>query len=230
MQCSLFLEDLIMATLWCKESQTFKKVAGNIVLVGLIGCLATIFLISLVSFSNYVDSKSGPQTEPLVLYLDSFSVSDFKVFKSSFSAKWDAKLTFTNRNGGLKIILNGFKIFVYHRERQALSCAIVDGMEIDPKTQKTVTIMFDTRRSCGFEKPANKYQVLNELREDVKSGVLRFSLRMKIPAFYRLRLLGLGTTVVLTPYCPALNLEFLGAKGEGKMVGGRNCSVPLPKL
>lgn len=218
-----------MATLWCKESQSLRKVVGNIVLVGLVGGLATIFLISLVSFSNYVDSKSGPQTEPLMLYLDSFSVSNFKVLKSSFSAEWDAELTFTNRNGGLKVMLNGFKVFVFHRERQALSCATVGGMEIDPMTRKSVMIKFDTRRSCGLEKPENKYQFLNELREDVKSGLLGFSLRMKIPAFYRLRLLGLGTTVVLTPFCPSLNVEFVAAKGEGKMVGGRNCSIPLPK-
>ena len=218
-----------MAFLWCKQSQTFKKVAGNIVLVGLVGCLATIFLLSLVSFSNYVDSKSGPQTDPLQLYLDSFSVSNFKVSKSSFSAKWDANLTFTNRNGGLKIVLSSFKVLVYHKERQPLSCAVVDDMEIDPKRRRTVAVGFDSRRSCGFEKAVNGNEVLRELSEDVKSGSLGFSLRMKVSAFYRLRLLGLGTTVVLTPFCPDLNVEFEADKGEGAMVGGRNCSVPLPK-
>lgn len=223
----------IMAPLWCncKESQSFRKVAyGNIALVGLVGGLSTIFLICLISFSNYVDSKSGPQTEPLLLYLDSFSVSNLNLYRSSFSAQWEAQLTFLNRNDGLKIIIQAFKIFVYRKERQALTCAIVDAMQIDPKKHKTVRIGFDTRKSCGFEKPGNQNEVIKELKEDVKSGLLRFSLRMKISAFYRMRLLGLGTTVVLTPYCPDLKIEFVAAKGVGKMVGGRNCSIPLPKL
>lgn len=221
-----------MASLWCKESQSFRKIAGigNIALVGLVGGLSTIFLICLISFSNYVDSNSGPKTEPLLLYLDSFSVSNLKVFRSSFSAQWEAQLTFQNRNHNLKVILHGFKVFVYRKERQALTCAVVDDMEIEPKKYKTVRIRFDTRRSCGFEKPVNQNEVLKMLWEDVKSGLLGFSLRMKISAFYRMKFLGLGTTVVLTPYCPDLNIEFLAAKGVGEMVGRRNCSIPLPKL
>ncbi|PON43335.1 hydroxyproline-rich glycoprotein family protein [Parasponia andersonii] len=219
-----------MAIVWCKESQSFKRVAGNVALVGLVGGLTTIFLICLVSFSNYVDSKSGPQTEPLLLYLDSFSVSNLRVSRLSFSAQWEAQMTFQNRNDGLKVILNSFKIFVYRKEREALTCAVVDDMEIEPKRHKMVHVKFDTRKSCGFEKPGNQNEVVKDLKEDVKSGLLGFSLRMKISAFYRMRLLGLGTTVVLTPYCPELNVVFVAAKGEGKMAGGRNCSIPLPKL
>ncbi|XP_062109781.1 uncharacterized protein LOC133821606 [Humulus lupulus] len=220
-----------MAFSWrCSESQRFSKVACNIALVGLVGGLSTVFLICIISFSNYVDSKTGPQTEPLLLYLDSFSVSNFHIFRSSFSAQWQAQLTFQNRNDNLKIVFRGFKIFVHRKDSEALTCAVVEDMEIDSKKHKTVRIGFDTRRSCGLENAVNQNEVVKELEEDVKSSSLGFSLRMKIPAFYRMRLLGLGTTVVLSPFCPDLKVVFVAVKGVGNMVGGRNCSIPAPKL
>ncbi|KAL5545728.1 hypothetical protein UlMin_005415 [Ulmus minor] len=218
-----------MAFLWFKQPERDRKVVTNIVLVGLVGALATIILLSIISFSNYVDSKSGPQTEPLLLFLDSFSVSNLKLSPSSFSAKWDANLTFKNRNGGLKIVLYDFNVFVFRREGEPLACAPVEETRIDPKSEENVMVRLDTRKSCGFERPFKKDEIVKGLNEDVKSGRLSFSLRMKIYAYYRLRLLGIGTSVVLTPYCPDLRVEFVEGIGGGNIVGGRNCSIPLPK-
>lgn len=223
-----------MASLCRKEPISASKFLSNILPVVLVGGLATAILLSLVSFSNYLDSKSGPQTEPLLLHLDSFSVSNFKVSNSSFSAQWNAKLTFENRNGGLKIVLYAFHISVCYSEvgDAPLSCAFVDEIQIYPKKERTVEIRFDGRRSCGG--PGKGYmeegQMMKRLNEDAKSGDLNLSLRMEINAFYGIRLLGFGTTLVLTPSCQDLNVKFLGQSGEGKMIGQRNCTIPLPKL
>ncbi|XP_024922400.1 uncharacterized protein LOC112488937 [Ziziphus jujuba] len=228
-----------MASLWKKESINLSKFLSNILPVVLVGGLATAILLSFVSFSNYLDSKSGPQTEPLFLHLDSFSVSNFKVSNSSFSAQWDAKLTFKNRNGGLKIVLYAFHISVCYNEGGdvPLSCAFVDEIQIYPKKEQTVEIRFDRTTSgslsCGdhdHEKGFMEGQMMKKLNEDVKSGDLNLSLRMETNAFYGIRLLGFGTTLVLTPNCQDLNVKFLGQSGEGKMMGQRNCSIPLPKL
>ncbi|KAH7512243.1 hypothetical protein FEM48_Zijuj12G0069700 [Ziziphus jujuba var. spinosa] len=212
-----------MASLWKKESINLSKFLSNILPVVLVGGLATAILLSFVSFSNYLDSKSGPQTEPLFLHLDSFSVSNFKVSNSSFSAQWDAKLTFKNRNGGLKIVLYAFHISVCYNEGGdvPLSCAFVDEIQIYPKKEQTVEIRFDRTTSgslsCGdhdHEKGFMEGQMMKKLNEDVKSGDLNLSLRMETNAFYGIRLLGFGTTLVLTPNCQDLNVKFLGQSGR----------------
>lgn len=211
------------------DTISLTKFVSNILPVVFVGGLATAILLSLVSFSNYVDSKSGPQTEPLLLHLDSFSVSNLKVSKSSFSAQWDAKLTFKNRNGGLKITIHGFDIFVCCKECEVpLSCASVDEMHIDPKKQRTVRFRFDRRSgSCGYKES----EVVKQMSEHaLNSGEVSFRLRMEMRAFYGIRLLGFGTTVILTPNCPDLNVKFVGQRGQGKTIGHQNCSIPLPKL
>ncbi|KAK9921442.1 hypothetical protein M0R45_029951 [Rubus argutus] len=129
-----------MAASWCKDSPTLNKVRGCILLVVIVVTLAIAIGFTLWFIGSYVDSKSGPQTQPLVLRLDAFSLSNFEVSNSSLSGEWNAKMTFGNQNGGL-----------------------------------TVTL-YPLRVSCITKK-----------------------------------------------------VEFAAAKGEGKIFGGRKCSIPLPK-
>lgn len=219
-----------MASLWCKKSPDCSKIRGYILLFVIVVSLATVIGFSLWFLGNYVDSKSGPGTDPLVLRLDAFSLSNFEVSNSSFSAEWEAKLTFGNQNGGLTVTLNPFESYVYYKEREALSCASVDAMlHVPPRKQKTLQIKFDPT-SCGGEQPYVEDRVMKELSEDRKSGHLSFSLKMRIDASYSMReLLGMGTQVTLNPNCSGLKVQFEGAKGEGKINGGRKCTIPLPK-
>ncbi|PRQ44123.1 hypothetical protein RchiOBHm_Chr3g0475751 [Rosa chinensis] len=218
-----------MATSWCKDSPILNKVRGCILLVVIVVTLATAIGFTLWFIGSYVDSKSGPQTQPLVLRLDAFCLSNFEVSNSSLSAGWDAKMTFGNQNNGLTVTLYPFESFVYYKEGEdALSCALVDAMHIPPRKQKTVQIKFDST-GCGGDQPFIEDRVLKELSEDRKSGYLNFSMKMHIDASYSMReLLGMGTQVSLNPNCTNLKVEFVAAKGEGKIFGGRKCSVPLP--
>ncbi|KAM1109225.1 hypothetical protein ACFX15_008330 [Malus domestica] len=220
-----------MASLWCKSSPYFNKARGYIVLVLIVVSLATAIGFSLWFVGNYVDSKSGPGTDPLVLRLDTFSLSNFEVSNSSLSAEWEAKLTFGNQNGGLIVTLSPFASYVYYKESEALSCASVDAtLRIPPRKQKTVQIKFDST-SCEGEQPYVEDRVMKQLCEDKKKGYLSFSLKMHIDASYSMKeLLGMGTQVALNPNCSGLKVEFWGSKGtEGKIIEGRKCSIPLPK-
>lgn len=218
-----------MAPSWCKDSPILNKIRGCILLVVIVVTLVIAIGFTLWFIGSYVDSKSGPQTLPLVLRLDVFSLSNFEVSNSSLSAEWDAKMTFGNQNSGLTVTIYPFESFVYYKEGEdALSCALVDAMHIPPRKQKTVQIKFDST-GCGGEQPFIEDRVLKKLSEDRKSGYLNFSLKMNIDASYSMReLLGMGTQVSLNPNCTNLKIELAAAKGEGKITGGRKCSVPLP--
>ncbi|XP_050379570.1 uncharacterized protein LOC126796902 [Argentina anserina] len=219
-----------MAVSWCKDSPIFNKIRGCILLVVIVATLATAIGFTLWFIGSYVDSKSGPQTQPLVLRLDVFSLSNFEVSNSSLSAEWDAKMTFGNQNSGLTVTIYPFETFVYYKESEdALSCASVDAMHIPPRKQKTVQIKFDST-GCEGNQPFIEDRVLKELSEDHrKSGYLNFSLKMRIDASYTMReLLGMGTQVTINPNCTDLKIEIAQPQGEGEIIGGRKCTVPLP--
>ncbi|KAG6744969.1 hypothetical protein POTOM_051610 [Populus tomentosa] len=193
--------------------------------------LAVVAGISIITLGLTMNSKYSPRTQkqPLVIRLNSFSVSDLNVSNSISGANWDAMLLFGNRHSYFEISVEGFESFVYYYHQDALSCALVESIHLGPKKQKLVQIKFNASGCGGGEQPFVEERVLKEIKRDGDNGTLHLGLMLNFQASYRK---GPWSWVYwLKAKCTDLDVVFETGPGAGMMIGDepRACSVPLLK-
>jgi hypothetical protein len=193
--------------------------------------LAVLAGISIITLGLMMNSKYSPRTQkqPLVIRLNSFSVSDLNVSNSISGANWDAMLLFGNRHSYFEISIESFESFVYYYHQDALSCALVESIHLGPKKQKLVQIKFNASGCGGGEQPFVEERVLKEIKRDGDNGTLHLGLVLNFQASYRK---GPWSWVYwLKAKCTDLDVLFETGPGAGMMIGEepRACSVPLLK-
>lgn len=179
-----------------------------------------------------MNSKYSPraQQQPLVIRLNSFSVSYFNVSNSISGANWDASLLFGNRHRIFEIFIEKFESFVYYNHPDdALSCAVVEPIHLGPKRQKLVQIQFNVTGCGGGEQPFIEDRVLKEIKRDEDNGTLHLGLMLNLHVAYKK---GPWSWIYdLNPRCSDLDVFLVADTGSGTMIGDepRSCSVPLLK-
>lgn len=136
----------------------------------------------LVFTYKYV-SENSPQTrQPLVILLNSLSVSNFSTNPSDLRAKWVAEMTFLNRDKDFEIYINPFHTFVHYKERYAVSCASIEPIQLKQRRQKRVLVEFNGTDCWGKQKQPFDLglgkKILKELWEEKAKGAMHVSLDM----------------------------------------------------
>lgn len=177
---------------------------------------------------KYVSENSPQSRKPLVIHMNSLSVSNFGITTSKLGAEWVANLTFANRDKDFEIYIEPFQTFVYYKERYAVSCASVEPIRLRKRKQKTILIEFNTT-ACWANQPYEMEigaKVLKEIWDDKEKGRVRVSLKMYMEhgEYHK----GIDRwDLDLKPSCSDVEVDFLDATDEGRFLGNElYCSIP----
>lgn len=169
----------------------------------------------LVFTYKYV-SENSPQTrQPLVILLNSLSVSNFSTNPSDSRAEWVAEMTFMNRDKDFEIYINRFHTFVHYKERYAVSCASIEPIQLKQRRQKRVLVEFKRTDCWGMQKQPYDLElgkkVLKELWEEKTKGAMHVSLDMHMDhgEYHK----GIDRwDLSLNPSCSNIRLDFMDTK------------------
>ncbi|XP_059441787.1 uncharacterized protein LOC132174100 [Corylus avellana] len=171
---------------------------------------------------KYVTENSPESRKPMVIHMNSFTVSNFNITDSVLEAEWEANLTFENRDDCFEISINPFETYLYHKEI-LLSCTSVESIRLNHRRQKKVLIKAK-QSGCRGVKPKLEEPFLSEIRKEKENDGVLLNLEMNME--FEESKDGVDKwDLSLTPSCSYIKVSFLGAT-HGKYMGDvMNCPI-----
>jgi hypothetical protein len=172
---------------------------------------------------KYVSENNPKSRKPMVIHMNSFSVSNFSITDSVLEAEWEANLTFENRDACFEISINPFETYLYHKEI-LLSCTMVESIHLNQRGQKNV-LMKAKQSGCRGVKPKLEEPFLSEIRKEKENDGVLMNLEMNMEFAASKHGVGKYWDLSLTPSCSYFKVSFLGAT-HGKYMGDvMNCPI-----
>ncbi|KAK7392681.1 hypothetical protein VNO78_21125 [Psophocarpus tetragonolobus] len=179
----------------------------------IVGLIALVIFCLLIPIVIQYNSSSNSQINPPRFFLDSLRVVTFNINQGELSATWNVNLTISNDvNSTLLNIINFNALLVYKEDKALAFSAPIESENlftngiffVDKNETKTLTLTFNT---TGWEKdqPVVDDDVIQEIDDDIRMGVLSFGLKMEAVAEIKINLM--NDIVVMQPYCSNLDVD-----------------------
>ena len=205
---------------WDEFNKTHRITITTLIIILLFLILTLVFLFQYVF-------QDRPQTrQPLLIHLNSFSVSNFSVTTSALEVEWKAHLTFENRDDEFEIFIMPFETYLYYNDVFGVSCAsVTEPIHLKEKRQKEVMIKFKPGGCLGKLPPLEEkvFQQVWENREKNSIMHLDLQINLRFQEFQK----GIAKwNLSINATCYDINVSFV-SETEGKyMEGVRQCYIP----
>ncbi|KAK7257590.1 hypothetical protein RIF29_31662 [Crotalaria pallida] len=176
--------------------------------------LVSIFVImmSIISIAWFVMDKHDPGFHVMSLSVSNFTVSA----DSKIGGKYEVKLTITNPNKKIQVLLDRFQVLVFYGE-VGLSMAAVQPVYLEKMANKSVNVEFVVMRD-------STKLVSEKLVKEWNKGVVNFNVKMLVRARFEAGVWP-SREKFLDVYCGDLDVGFFSPKDTGKLLGiGKDCS------
>uniref|UniRef100_A0A2N9IJ57 Late embryogenesis abundant protein LEA-2 subgroup domain-containing protein n=1 Tax=Fagus sylvatica TaxID=28930 RepID=A0A2N9IJ57_FAGSY len=150
-----------------RDSNIIVRVATTLALVLL---LLFIFSLAIMTIMWLMLKPRNP-----TLWLNSLSIPSINTTNSTLTAKYDISLTFKNPNHIWKFFFGEIEVLLIYKNTYDLATTnLVDGLELDREKEKLVKARFVGRVPWLWGD-----KVLEEIRQDLRKGIVSFNLFIK---------------------------------------------------
>ncbi|KAK7355006.1 hypothetical protein VNO80_14251 [Phaseolus coccineus] len=179
-----------------------------------VGVIAIVVLFVTVITNEHNMAKMSHITPPR-FFIHSLRVATFNISQGELSATWNVNLTISNEINSTFVNFLTFKATMLYKEDIPLAFSTPIPLEslldthgifsMNKNENKTLHLSFNT---TGWEKdqPVVDDDVIQNIDEEMKLGVLSFGLKIEVEAEIELNMM--NTALIMEPYCSNLEVDF----------------------
>lgn len=151
----------------------------------------------------------------------SLSVSNFTVSDSQLTGMFEVRLTITNQNKKIQLVLDNFDVEILYGETVLSEAEVQQPILLVKMSNKSMKVDMVTTNSAKFV-----HKVVQEnIVEEWNKGVVNFDVKMVVRVGFEAGIWP-SKEKTLCVSCGDLDVEFYSTKDTGKLLGiGKNCNV-----
>ncbi|QCE05155.1 hypothetical protein DEO72_LG9g155 [Vigna unguiculata] len=179
-----------------------------------VGLIAVVVLLGIVVINEHNISTMSHIAPPR-FFIHSLRVSTFNISQGELTATWNVDLAISNEVNSTFINIVNFKAMILYKDDIPLALSspiqpenLLDAhgiFSVSKNEKKTLHLSFNT---TGWEKdqPVVDDDVIQEIDEQMKVGVISFGLKINVEAEMDLNMMNVPLT--MEPYCSNLEVDF----------------------